>query len=337
MTVTDTKNFQYTDEFIQTDLELVNGITYDLELTFTGICSISVIRKIEKLYEFNYDLIDEFETQISTPHVAPFNFTIKRIGDNVIATTDAENPTESHGVYSHNIVEVSYTEVNPAVEVAGIETLTIIKANLEFTFTLVDGKLKIAVTGDTLSGAPLGISTAENTFGGYSDPYFNYASNPDISGYYATVAGHNLITVQTDMSLSNESIDGLLFSSGIISTQTSLISGTLSDISLSSNSTMLLNEVTGGYYKGFFSVTIKSDVDDKWNFYLETQNSSSEYILYTASGSVTNQYGFYKENLELYVGTSDIMSYKIPGWVWAQTTSGNYSTPKIPVYFRKIG
>lgn len=131
----------------------------------------------------------------------------------------------------------------------------------------------------------------------------------------------------------------ITFSSGVISNTSSIISGKLVHVTLSSIPTMVLYEqitIDGTYDKGLFSITIKSDVKEKWNFYLETKHSNTEYILYSASGVTTNQYDFYKETLELHAGLNDIYTYKKPAYMWATTIDGQYSTGLIPVYFRKI-
>lgn len=135
-------------------------------------------------------------------------------------------------------------------------------------------------------------------------------------------------------------INGLLFGSGVITSVSSYGSGLITPSYLTDIPTMILREETtidGTYNKGFFSITVQSPIEDKWNFYLEAVHSPSGYILYTASGAMTTPYGFYKEYLELHAGLTDIGSYKIPGSIWAQSVSGTYTTPRIPVHFRRIG
>jgi len=135
-----------------------------------------------------------------------------------------------------------------------------------------------------------------------------------------------------------------IFNSGVLSNTSTYGSGTLSDIYLTGMPTMILKEtvaIDGTYDVGLTSVAIHSPVTDKWNFYLEAihdvVSGVPTYITYTASGSNSNQYGLYKESLELHVGTSGIYSLKTQGYIWAQTVSGNYITGRIPVYFRRLG
>jgi hypothetical protein len=147
---------------------------------------------------------------------------------------------------------------------------------------------------------------------------------------------------QYPYAVSSGIVDGLLFSSGVLGTTSLYGSGILTPVYLSSMPMMLLKEETttsGTFNKGLFSITVQSQIKDPWNFYLEAIHSIVSgvptYVTYTASGSCVNQYGFYKELLELHAGLTDMESLRNQGVMWAQTVSGTYITSRIPVYFRK--
>lgn len=139
------------------------------------------------------------------------------------------------------------------------------------------------------------------------------------------------------------SASGIVFSSGNISSSSVYNSGLIASIYPSDSQNIALRETVISaqtYNRGFVSVVIQAPTKNAWNFYLEAVNTTSpslKYITYTASGTTTNQYNMYKEVLELRAGLSDVSSFTTPGYVWARDVSGYYITPKIPVYFRKIG
>ena len=134
-------------------------------------------------------------------------------------------------------------------------------------------------------------------------------------------------------------ITGLPFNSGIISSSSSYGSGNMVLSYLGSVPSMVLQSKifnSGVYETGLVSMAIHSHTTDKWNFYIEAIHSSGQYILYTASGVSTDQYGLYKEDLELHISPSSIYSYDNVGYMWAQTVSGGYTTTRKPIYFRKL-
>jgi uncharacterized protein (TIGR02145 family) len=195
---TDIQNYNHNEEYIQTDLELVDGVTYALEINMKAYYYLEAYRETKPFGEnpYNYDSfgVDD-NTELST-----FKFTLTRNGTSISAVADPTNPTDSVTVFDATVEAISgYTdaEITTEITIPGNEIIGSLRENLNFSFSLVDNNLKI-------SGG--NITQVEQD---YEDNvlFFDHEGGTNPDGDYARIySEEDSFYVEFDMTLTSEEI-----------------------------------------------------------------------------------------------------------------------------------